>query len=175
MTVAHIIGNGPSKIHFQNAPKGHVYGCNFASDDLELRGVFIHDSRVFEHIIKHQMKLKWPVVNKDMQLRKFANCGGLITILDTYYPAPNESTCSSGHLGLLWLISKGYREIHIWGFDSLTEGKIDSDSKGKIDGSAPNPAMLPRWKTRFDEIFTYCRSNCIKVFIHYDKEKAITA
>jgi hypothetical protein len=172
--IAHIIGNGPSKAHFKNVPEGKVFGCNFASEDLDLVATFIHDNRVFEHIIRHNMKLKWPVINRDTQFRRFGNCGGRITVKDTYYPNPGESTCSSGHMALLWFLSKGYNEIHIWGFDSLTSSIVDSDSKGKIDGSNPNAQLLPKWKARFDEIFAYCKKYGKKVYIHKDEKNFIS-
>ena len=172
--IAHIIGNGPSKVHFKNEPKGKVFGCNFASDDLELTATFIHDNRVFEHIIRHNMKLKWPVINREQQLYKFSNCGGRIVVKDTYYPFNRETTCSSGHMGLMWLLSKGFTEVHIWGFDSLTSSIVDSDSKGKIDGSNPNAQLLPKWKKRFDEIFKQYKDCKRKIFIHQDEKNFIS-
>lgn len=171
---AHIIGNGPSKAHFKNVPQGKVFGCNFASEDLDLVATFIHDNRVFEHIIRHNLKLKWPVINREQQLRRFGNCGGRIVVKDTYYPNPGEPTCSSGHMALLWLLGKGYTEIHIWGFDSLTDSIVDSDSKGKIDGSNPNAELLPKWKARFDEIFLHCKRYNKKVFIHRDEKNFVS-
>ena len=166
MKKAHIIGNGPSKQYFPLESDGHIYGCNFASEDLNLRATFIHDNRVFEHIIRHNMKLKWPVINRPNQNHRFGNCDGRIKVLDTYYPAPGEQTCSSGHMGLLWLIGKDFREIHLWGFDSIISNIVDSDSKGKIDGSAPNPLKLPEWDQRYQQIFAWCRKCGIKVYAH---------
>lgn len=164
--IAHLVGNGPSKKNFVNNPEGKIFGCNFSSDELDLEATFIHDSRVFEHILNHKVKLKWPVINKDIHLRKYGNCSGLITILDTYYPPNGESTVSSGHMGLIWLASKGYREIHMWGFNSLLDNDVSSDSKGKIDGSCPNPLMLPSWKNKFKEIFKEFKRLGIKCFLH---------
>ena len=168
MKKAHLIGNGPSKQYFSLESEGHLYGCNFASEDLNLKATFIHDNRVFEHIIRHDMKLKWPVVNRINQHSRYGDCGGRIKVLDTFYPNPGETTCSSGHMGILWLMGKDYRQIDLWGFDSILSNIVDSDSKGKIDGSAPNPLKLPEWEKRYNQIFFWCKKYGIKVIAHGD-------
>jgi hypothetical protein len=51
--IAHIIGNGPSKVHFKNVPEGKVFGCNFACkkhhlDALVLSNILSQENLPFD-------------------------------------------------------------------------------------------------------------------------------
>ena len=173
--VCHLIGNGPSKQFFQNPDADDVYGCNFGEEGLDMKAVFIHDRRPLMCLLRTKKKFeKYPVIVRTNYVRLAQQCikAGLI-------PASNFATLparirekTSGHDGLVFLLyfaPEKYDEIHLWGFDSLLTGIVDSDSKAKIQGSNPQIRRLPVWLKRFHAIFDDLKKRGEKtVFLHHD-------
>lgn len=170
--VAHLIGNGPSKKFFVNQPKGDVYGCNFGTHGMKLKATFIHDKRPFNHLIKHNQKLAWPAITAHGRNPAIANKIKAGSHVPQLIQLPTKiKERSSGHDGVAFLATCGrYKEIHLWGFDSLTANSCDSDSSGKIDGSVQDQKRVSIWNKRFRQQFTLYCSQGIEFFIHKDTE-----
>lgn len=178
MTIAHLIGNGPSKQYFQNTPIGDIFGCNFGSDDIDFKAVFIHDLKPFKHILETNMKFPWPIIVRNKHHNVALKCvkqGCFTSDMLSVLPG-NINEKSSGHDGLLYLLhfgSQTYDEVHLWGFDSLVSGIVNSDSKHKIRGSCPNPSRIPIWKKRFNAIFVHAKKVGKRVFLHHNADRIV--
>lgn len=179
--IVHLIGNGPTKECFKNDPKGDVYGCNFNTPGINVKAVFIHDRRPLMHLINSNLSFHDAVhgTTDRMILRNFyiriADICKKKKLIDecTVIPLPKKiREYSSGHDGLMYLLylaPEPYDELHMWGFDSLVNGKVDSDSKGKIRGSSPQQHKVPRWNERFKKIFHESRKRGKSIFLHCDE------
>lgn len=146
--IVHIIGNGPSKKDFTNDPVGDVYGCNLSDLDRDLTATFIMDKVVLHHITNNGLKLKFPVIIPDAYRR----IAGNLVILDTI-PTLLENGESTGHHGVQYLLRKRYKQIHLWGFDSLYTESIESDSHTKIPEGIHFDSNWRRWRNNWDKIF----------------------
>lgn len=166
MRICHLLGNGPSKAAFLEWKKnkspediGDIYGCNFGEPGIDFKAVFIHDRRPFQHMLKKRKFLnEWPIIVRRNYIRLAQRCikEGLIPKENFNALPPQIREKTSGHDGLIYLAyfaEEKYDEIHLWGFDSLVNGTVESDSKGKIEGSNPQQRLVPRWTSRFNFIF----------------------
>lgn len=174
--IAHLIGNGPSKKFFRNEPVGDVYGCNFGTEGIKHKGVFIHDKRPFRHMQKHNTKLQDPLIAriKYEAIVKPLVIKGLVDKSTLRWIPDSVRTRNSGHDGIIYLLGhaeENYTELHLWGFDSLTRGTVESDSKGKIDGSNPRQKMLKGWVHMFAKITHKFKSQGKSIFLHHDDIK----
>jgi hypothetical protein len=175
--VAHLIGNGPSKEFFENNPKGEVYGCNFGTEGIDHKAVFIHDRRVMRHILTHTMRFDTPIILREKYTSDAKRAISLKLVKEanlTYLPGKIR-TRNSGHDGMVYLLKyapEKYEELHLWGFDSLTTGMVDSDSKGKIDGSNPRQTMVPRWISFFSSWTLKMKEKGKIIILHHNSTKA---
>lgn len=180
--IAHLIGNGPSKAYFKNEPEGDVYGCNFGTPGIKTKANFIHDRRPLMHMLKQEafwvdvcedttdtiiLRTNYIRISQLLQKKKLLDKEKII-------PLPKKiREKTSGHDGLLYLLycaEEDYNEVHLWGFDSLVNGKVDSDSKGKIGGSNPQQRRVPGWRQRFQHIFNHTKKKPNKsVILHCDE------
>jgi hypothetical protein len=146
--IAHILGNGPSKSQFRGFPVGDIYGCNLADSDRNLTATFIMDKSVLHHIANNGIRLNFPVIVPHSLKNLAVGC----TVLDTL-PREIENGESTGHHGVQYLIRKGYKEIHMWGFDSLYRDTVESDTQQKMPESVAHPTNFIRWRDKWDRIF----------------------
>lgn len=180
--IAHLIGNGPSKAYFKNEPEGDVYGCNFGTPGIKTKANFIHDRRPLMHMLKQEafwvdvcedttdtiiLRTNYIRISQLLQKKKLLDKEKVI-------PLPKKiREKTTGHDGLLYLLycaEEDYNEVHVWGFDSLVNGKVDSDSKGKIGGSNPQQRRVPGWRQRFQHIFNHTKKKPNKsVILHCDE------
>jgi hypothetical protein len=143
---------------------------------MDLKATFIHDKRPLEHLIRHKQTLPWDVITPHGRNPSMANRVKRSKCVPRLVQLPHKiKERSSGHDGLVFLASCGrYKEIHLWGFDSLTHGSCASDSLGKIDGSVQDKKRVPVWIKRFRFIFKIWASQGIVFQIHRNSEKIIT-
>jgi hypothetical protein len=174
--IAHLIGNGPSKKFFQNEPVGDVYGCNFGTEGIKHKGLFMHDRRPLKHMNKHDFKLSDPLIARkryENYLKPLLKKGLVDKNTLMWLPDGIRTRCS-GNDGMIYLLGhapENYKELHLWGFDSLTRGTVESDSKGKIDGSNPRQKMMKNWLLVFAKIKKQFKGEGKSIFLHYDDIK----
>lgn len=153
MKIAHLIGNGPSKKLFKNLyPEVPIFGCNLGEPSLPMTATFIMDQIVLNHIQIKGLHLNYPVIVPEAlenHVRKYVP----VKIYDTveYELVNGEST---GHKAVEYLLEKGFTEIQMWGFDSLKEDNVDSDTHAKMPQALFDPKNYLRWRERWKEIFS---------------------
>lgn len=153
MKIAHLIGNGPSKKLFKNLyPDAPIFGCNLGEPSLPMTATFIMDQVVINHIQNSGVKLNYPVIIPQMMeshVRKYVP-------VQIYGTVPTELVNgeSTGHKAVEWLLAAGYTEIQMWGFDSLKEDHVNSDTQAKIPHALADPKNYLRWRERWKRIFS---------------------
>jgi len=152
MNVAHLIGNGPSKKLFSGIPDAPIFGCNLGEQSLKLEATFIMDRSVIYHLQNNSITLDFPVIIPNSLERHVRNYAKNLRVYDTV-PRDLINGESTGHMAVEYLLKKGCREIHMWGFDSLHENSVLSDTQGKIPGSIADPKNYLRWRERWNQIF----------------------
>jgi hypothetical protein len=162
---AHLLGNGPSKKLFERVPDAPVFGCNLGDDRIQLEAVFIMDESVIRHIENNSVVLPYPIIVPDsiaVHVRKYVKT---VSVYDTVERelVNGEST---GHAAVEYLLKNGCREIHMWGFDSLYESNVLSDTQAKIPGSIAVQENYLRWRERWDQIFESEDAQQSIFFIH---------
>jgi hypothetical protein len=174
--IAHLLGNGPSKEFFNNTPTGDVYGCNYATEGMDFKKVFIHDRRPWRQMVIEKKPFPWKIVFRG-QYKGFAKDAirhGAVTKEQLEVLPPNIKEKTSGHDGIWYLLFFGkdtYDELHLWGFDSLTKGICDTDSKERIRGSNPHNKRAPMWKQGFWVVFNEAKKKGKVIYLHHNKEK----
>lgn len=150
--IAHLLGNGPSRKEFRNDPTGDIFGCNLSDETLPLKATFILDNEVFSHILHLKINLPWPIIAHG-RWRKICNrLEPSIVMLDELH-RPRVSGESTGHHAAHWLLENGYTNIHLWGFDSLKDGSVTSDSHEKIANAIWTEKIVPKWIANWNKIF----------------------
>lgn len=150
--IAHLLGNGPSRKSFVQDPIGDAYGCNLSDDSLNLTATFIMDAEVFEHLQRSGHRPPWPIICPERWVRPCSKMYPPIKVLDTL-PRISYNGENTGHHAAIWLADHGYDKIHLWGFDSLREDTVESDSHQKIPGAIWTKNNIPKWRTHWAEIF----------------------
>jgi hypothetical protein len=162
---AHLLGNGPSKKLFERVPDVPVFGCNLGDDRIQLEAVFIMDQTVINHIQNNAVAMACPIIvpgSMESHVRKYVKTATVYDTVDREL-VNGEST---GHKAVEYLLKKGCREIHMWGFDSLYESNVLSDTQAKIPGSIAVQENYLRWRERWDQIFESEDAQQSIFFIH---------
>lgn len=134
---AHVVGNGPSWVDFKKIEESDfAVGCNISKADVDV--TTISDIRLAREIRPGCIELNIPVIANE-KIKKWLKSGSPasrktnIVVQEYYSPRlfsekdENGALLSSAaHQATLWLINKGYDEIHVWGCDSLAEDTMDS-------------------------------------------------
>lgn len=175
--IAQLIGNGPTKSAFKRIEGADVYVCNLGAPEVipmaEVSATFIHDRRPFLHLMKTEDKIlkDTNIIFRHQYGRLAQNCAqkGILskTKLTQLPRMIRERT--SGHDGIVFLLfkhPKPYDEVHLYGFDSLVNGKVTSDSKSKIKGSNPQQNRIPLWLSRFKVIFKHAKEKNKSIILH---------
>lgn len=162
--VAHVIGNGPSKKDFVNEPDGDIYGCNLSSFDLPLTATFIMDKVAIDHIHNFKKELPWPIVTTHTLSRFAEQCPFPPVILDRL-DATLRNGESTGHYAVLYCLRR-YKEVHLWGFDSMVIDSIESDSHVKIPEGPRCHTNYKSWRTNWDKMFRSKDAAGVNVVIH---------
>jgi hypothetical protein len=152
IAIAHLVGNGPSKKLFEKIPNAPIFGCNLGEETLQLEAVFVMDQSVINHIQNNAVAMACPIIvpgSMESHVRKYVKTATVYDTVDREL-VNGEST---GHKAVEYLLKKGCREIHMWGFDSLHENSVLSDTQGKIPGSIADPKNYVRWRERWNQIF----------------------
>jgi len=163
--IAHILGNGPSKVNFRGFPVGDIYGCNLADADRNLTATFIMDKVVLVHMQNNNLRLNFPIIISQSLASIARRCNPKPEVLDTI-SAEIQNGESTGHHGVQYLLKKGYTEIHMWGFDSLYTESIASDSHTKIPEGIHWDDNWKRWRVNWDKIFNSELGKKCKFEIH---------
>ena len=163
----HIVANGPSWVKFLESERkfrrDDIYGCNMGHDGIKMKAVFVHDARVLRFIERSKELHPHPIIAEQRFFKLYNN--KYITQHTILPPECKER--SSGHDALHYLIHTGeYKDIHLWGFDSLTSSTVESITKDKIPDSREAVSMLPKWLERFKELFLLAENSGISVVIH---------
>ena len=152
MTIAHLLGNGPSRKDFVNDPEGTIFGCNLSDQTLPLKATFIMDKVCIGHIHKNKVKLNFPVIVPQNIKLLVEQCDPAPVILDTILNNV-ETGESTGHKAVEYLLAKGFTEIHMWGFDSLYLETVESDSRVKMPECPASSENWKKWRTNWQKIF----------------------
>jgi hypothetical protein len=67
-------------------------------------------------------------------------------------PRAIENGESTGHRGAEWCIANGYTEIHLWGFDSVFQDTIASDTHEKIPEGPFTATNIPKWRVKWNDL-----------------------
>lgn len=138
MLLAHILGNGPS-IQLYKPSEGFVIGCNFHTHPVDVSVVL--DKRPFLIYKGNRSLLQGkPIITssyamstiKEIKIRDELNIILVIENMGTYD--------SAGHIATRWALNEGYKEIHLWGFDSIWADTQET----KTD------EIVPRNRAQFD-------------------------
>jgi len=163
--IAHILGNGPSRKHFINTPEGDIFGCNLSDSALPLKATFIMDKVVINHIHNNKIKLNFPVIIPN-EIRTIATqCPYPPIILHTMHEKLKAGE-STGHRGVLWLMKNGYKEIHMWGFDSMKKDSVESDTHQLIPEGPHCETNYKKWRVTWDKLLKGEDSKGVGVVIH---------
>ena len=163
--IAHILGNGPSRKNFVNEPVGDVFGCNLSDENLPLKATFIMDKVCVDHIHNNKVKLNWPVICPRVLVKLFKPCNPPVEIFDTVLDGVYNGE-STGHHAVAYLLKKGYTEIHMWGFDSLSRDTIESDSHTKMPECPRAERNFLPWRKNWNKIFASELAKKAKIEIH---------
>ena len=168
--IAHLLGNGPSRSQFINEPFGDIYGCNLSDFSLPLKATFIMDKLVVTKIANEKIMIPWPMIMPRVQskfLKAWKDCP--LTVAHTFERnlAGGEST---GHRGFTYLVDQGYKEIHLWGFDSIKKDTVASDSHVKIPEGPFTERNIPKWRNRWKMLLNEPRAKNLKVVVHHPEE-----
>ena len=165
MSIAHLLGNGPSRKDFVNYPEGTIFGCNLSDQTLPLKATFIMDKACIGHIHNNKVKLNFPVI-VPQNIRQLAEqCDPAPVILDTILNNV-ENGESTGHKAVEYLLAKEFTEIHMWGFDSLYLETVESDSHIKMPECASYAKNWKKWRTNWQKIFNSELGKKCKFEIH---------
>lgn len=123
----HIVGNGPSWINFSKIENDdYIIGCNITKVDANI--TFMSDLQLVYKIREGITKINCPIVANKKVSDWLATEKGKqtnIQLFDTYSPdwERNEGPqLTSAHYATEYSIYKlGFKEVHIWGCDSLKE------------------------------------------------------
>jgi hypothetical protein len=163
--IAHILGNGPSRKEFKNDPVGDIYGCNLSDPSLPLKATFIMDKVVIDHIHNKKLKLNFPVIVPN-GIRKLVNqCDPAPEIRDVMH-SQLKSGESTGHRGVFWLMKNGYKEIHMWGFDSMKKDSVESDTHQLIPEGPFCTTNYKKWRVNWDKLLKGEDGMGVNVVIH---------
>jgi hypothetical protein len=163
--IAHILGNGPSRKDFINTPQGDIFGCNLSDPTLPLKATFIMDKVVISHIHNKKVVMNFPVIIPN-GIRKLVNqCDPAPVILDVMH-AQLKTGESTGHRGVFWLMKNGYKEIHMWGFDSMKHDSVESDTHQKIPEGPFCATNYKKWRVTWDKLLNGDDGKGVKVIIH---------
>lgn len=160
MKIAHVLGNGPSRKDFVNEPFGDIYGCNLSDFDLPLKATFIMDAVCVNHIRNERVQLPWPVIVCTSHVNVLKRGTPKVEIMDIIYKNL-ENGESTGHYALRWCASR-YDEVHVWGFDSMWQTNVDSDSHVKIPTGIHCDGNYKAWRRNWDKVINeYPKCNII--------------
>lgn len=125
-----VVGNGPSRDLWEASPRSRPsIGCNLY-DRTDL--VAIADRQLIERAMAHpgtpaHIKLARPVVigHNAWEFRSEVSPKRLASVMKVAGLVPKDVTRgrNAGQVAVRWILEKGDREIHLWGFDSLWTGE----------------------------------------------------
>jgi len=176
MKTIHIVGNGPGKKYFSNPSGDFVFGCNYGEPSIkEMEWVFIHDARVFRNMERLKKRFPYSIMTKacfrsgidTLHRRKIINKRVI------FLPEAVVEK-SAGHDAIHYsIINPEIQVVHLWGFDSILDDDMSSDSKGKIKGSDQIEKLLPFWKKRFFDLFQSAKTMNTSFLIHRNTEDIV--
>jgi hypothetical protein len=170
--IAHLVGNGPSKAHFKNDPEGHIYGCNLGQPGLPMRAVFMLDTDVINHLDQTKTDLGFSVI-AGRRLVRFINSNSRFResprpeVVDTINRDIRRGE-NTGHVALEWLLEHGYTEIHMWGFDSIRQDTVASDTHQKLVKCSFSEKLIKPWRETWDKLFQSEKAKGKSIFVHFD-------
>lgn len=160
---AHVIGNGPSWENFKKIEESDfVVGCN--KPNIKVDACIIMDLRMFYKLLANTepLILDCGIIINSKCKRAYDSKNRnkeLINIKDIYDPPESFKALNSAHIAALWLVKNGYKEIHIWGCDSLsvydTTSTTDIITKAeyyKFKGNTATIEIVDRWRSKWDLI-----------------------
>lgn len=141
---AHVVGNGPSWVDFKKIKESDfAVGCNISKADVDV--TTISDIRLAREIRPGCIELNIPII-ANIKIKNWLKSGSPasiktnISIYEYYSPKLTSEKdedglimSSAAHHATLWLINKGYKEIHIWGCDSIADDMMDSHTDELVD------------------------------------------
>jgi hypothetical protein len=162
--VAHVLGNGPSRKNFVNDPQGDVYGCNLSDFALPLTASFIMDKVAIDHIHNNNIKLPWPIILPWALDRIASQCPYPPQVIDRLDTVLKNGE-STGHYAVGYCIRR-YKEVHLWGFDSMKKDSIESDSHEKIPEGPRSAKNYLSWRDNWERLWRTKAAQECKIVIH---------
>lgn len=172
---AHVIGNGPSWKNFKKIEESDfVMGCN--KPNIKVDATIILDLRLFYKLLARTepLILDCAIVTNSKCKAAYDNKNRnkeLINIKDIYDPPAGFKAINSAHVATLWLIENRYKEIHIWGCDSLlsydttsTTDTIVQADYYKFKGNKATIEIVDRWRRKWDLISN--SFSCVNLIFH---------
>lgn len=118
---AHVVGNGPSWVEFNKIDESDLaIGCNITKAKVDK--TLLSDVRLLRLLESGKLNVEIPLIVNDLVSKELElNPPKKVEVYSTYKRPEGMETnvWSSGHFAALWLIEQGYKEIHLWGIDSL--------------------------------------------------------
>lgn len=164
MREVHVIGNGPSALHF-DYPPGTWIGCN--ATPFDCKWTMMLDSAEAERI-KRGLKLRCPVVCSDevyQWLLKYNLVPSLFKVHHVFPPTKLPNNCGIMACVLALLLEKP-THLHLWGIDSLWSLTLDSHINAERNKFAPTLTMTP-------EYWIDSRNSWRKLFFRFSRIKFV--
>ena len=146
---AHVLGNGPS-IDIYTPGDGFVLGCNIQKHPIDVAVVmdmkpfmkYCGDRSVFQGKPIITSEYAMPCLREQEIEHEF-------TIL---HKVPYlEKYMTSGHAAVDWLIDHEYKEIHLWGFDSIWADTQETKTDDMIERSRAQFDLYIHWRQRWQK------------------------
>lgn len=166
--IAHLLGNGPSR-SFYSDRDGFILGTNLSDSTLRLDASVCIDKEPLEVLANKEQPVPAPFIIPTGLFKFFRQCQARNPEIKLHSRIERlRSGNSSGHNGLKYLIDHNYKEIHVWGCDSIFHDHVKSDTHAKVPRGIVTEKHWERWRKNF--IYMMGQQQNISFIIHSLKD-----
>ena len=146
---ADVLGNGPSLALY--APVNNfVIGCNIHEHPVDV-SVVIDKKPFLKYCGNRDLFQRKPIITSVYAMSTLEE-QEITHEFEIWHKVPYlEKYMSAGHVAVDWLIEHDYREIHLWGFDSIWADTIETRTDKIIERSRAQFDLYIHWRERWQK------------------------
>ena len=146
---AHVLGNGPS-IDIYTPTDGFVVGCNVQEHPVDVSVVL--DKRPFLKYCGNRSLFQGKPIITSIYAMPTLEEQGIVEEFQIWHKVPYlEKYMSAGHCAVDWLLEHDYREIHLWGFDSIWADTQETRTDKIIERNRAQFDLFIHWRERWQK------------------------